>query len=47
MPAFRWSIKVAIAAFSPRLNEAGNSIRSMKAIQHISEQLGTSIFGAN
>jgi len=39
--------ELAIAAFSPRLNEAGNSVRSMKAIQHISAQLGTSIFGAN
>lgn len=36
--------KMAIVAFSPRLNEAGNSIRSMKAITHISEELKLSIF---
>ena len=35
---------MAIAAFSPRLNEAGNSIRAMKAIQYISEQLKASLF---
>ena len=34
----------SIAAFSPRLNEAGNSVRAMKAIQHISEQLNASLF---
>ena len=35
---------MAIAAFSPRLNESGNSIRAMKAIQYISEQLKASLF---
>ncbi|WP_298632638.1 glutaminase A [uncultured Umboniibacter sp.] len=37
----------AIAAFSPRLNEAGNSIRAMQAISHISGKLGVGVFGAN
>ena len=36
--------EMAIAAFSPRLNEAGNSIRATKAINYISEQLKLSIF---
>ena len=36
--------QMAIAAFSPRLNKAGNSIRAMKAIQDISAELGASIF---
>ena len=35
---------MSIAAFSPRLNESGNSIRAMKAIQYISEQLKASLF---
>lgn len=37
--------KMAIAAFSPRLNDAGNSIRASKAIEHISKTLGVSVFG--
>jgi glutaminase len=37
----------AIAAFSPRLNQAGNSVRSMKAIREIAGELGIGIFGAN
>ncbi len=36
--------KGAIAAFSPRLDEAGNSIRAQKAIAYISEQLDINIF---
>ena len=36
--------QMATAAFSPRLNKAGNSIRAMKAIQDISVELGASIF---
>ena len=36
--------ELAIAAFSPRLNNAGNSIRAMKAIQYISGELGANIF---
>jgi hypothetical protein len=30
--------------FSPRANDAGNSVRSMKAIEYISEQLGESLW---
>ena len=36
--------KMSIAAFSPRLNEAGNSVRSLLAIEHISRVLNASIF---
>ena len=39
--------RFSIAAFSPRLNEAGNSVRAQKAIQHIAGELGVGIFGAN
>lgn len=39
--------KFSIAAFSPRLNEAGNSIRSMKAIRYIAGELGVGLYGAN
>jgi len=39
--------RFAIAAFSPRLNEAGNSIRSMKAIRDIAGELGVGVFGPN
>jgi glutaminase len=38
--------QMAIVGFSPRLNEAGNSVRAMRAIQSISEKLGLSIFGS-
>jgi glutaminase len=38
--------KMAIAGFSPRVNEAGNSVRAMKAIEYISDQLGVNIFGS-
>lgn len=37
----------SIVAFSPRLNEAGNSVRSLKAIRLISGELGVGVFGAN
>ena len=37
----------AIAAFSPRLNEAGNSIKSMRAIRRIAGQLGVGLYGPN
>jgi glutaminase len=37
--------KMAIAAFSPRLNEAGNSIRASQAILHISKSLDLNVFG--
>lgn len=36
--------QMAIAAFSPRLNEAGNSIRAMGAIKYIAEQLNYSVY---
>jgi glutaminase len=39
--------RFAIAAFSPRLNEAGNSIRSLNAIRDIAGQLGVGVFGPN
>ena len=35
----------AIAAFSPRLNEAGNSVRSLNAIRDIAGELGVGVFG--
>ena len=37
----------AIAAFSPRLNEAGNSVRSLSAIRQIAGELGVGLYGAN
>ncbi len=36
--------QMAIVAFSPRLNEAGNSVRAMRAINFISERLKLSLF---
>lgn len=36
--------RMAIAAFSPRLNEAGNSVRAMNAIRYIAEQLTFDVF---
>ena len=39
--------RFAIAAFSPRLNEAGNSVRSLNAIRDIAGALGVGVFGAN
>jgi glutaminase len=38
--------KMAIVGFSPRLNEAGNSIRAMKATNFIAQELGLNLFGA-
>jgi glutaminase len=38
--------QMAIVGFSPRVNEAGNSVRAMKAIEYISDQLGVSVFGS-
>ncbi|MDJ0950220.1 MAG: glutaminase A [Alphaproteobacteria bacterium] len=38
--------KLAIAAFSPPLNEAGNSVRAQLAIKHIASALKLSVFGA-
>ncbi len=39
--------RFAIAAFSPRLNDAGNSIRSLNAIRDIAGELGVGVFGPN
>jgi len=39
--------RFAIAAFSPRLNEAGNSVRSLNAIRYISGELGIGLYGSN
>ncbi len=39
--------RFAIAAFSPRLNEAGNSVRALNAIRDIAGQLGVGVFGPN
>ncbi len=39
--------KFAIAAFSPRLNEAGNSIKAMRAIRDIAGDLGVGLYGPN
>ena len=38
--------KMAIVGFSPRLNEAGNSIRATEAINHITQQLDLNLFGS-
>ena len=38
--------KYAIAAFSPPLDEAGNSVRGQKAIEYISETLRANLFSA-
>ncbi|MGI9290807.1 MAG: glutaminase A [Gammaproteobacteria bacterium] len=38
--------QMAIAAFSPRLNEAGNSIRATRAIEYIATELNLSLFNA-
>jgi glutaminase len=39
--------KMAIAAFSPRLDQYGNSVRAQEAIRYIAGQLGVGIFGPN
>ncbi|MCU0234187.1 MAG: glutaminase A [Thermoanaerobaculales bacterium] len=39
--------KFAIVAFSPRLNEAGNSVRAMRAISYIAGKLGVGLYGPN
>jgi len=39
--------KMAIVGFSPRLNEAGNSVRGAKAILSIDKDLGLNIFGSS
>ena len=39
--------KMAIVAFSPRLDKAGNSVRAQKAIHYIAGKLGVGVFGPN
>lgn len=38
--------KGAVGAFSPRLDEAGNSIRAQEAIAHLSRSLGLNLFAS-
>jgi glutaminase len=38
---------MAIAAFSPRVNKSGNSVRAQMAIEYIASKLGVGIFGPN
>jgi len=38
--------KMAIVGFSPRVNQAGNSVRAMKAIEYITDELGVNLFGS-
>jgi len=38
--------KLAIVGFSPRVNQAGNSVRSARAIEYIADQLELSVFGS-
>ena len=39
--------EMAIAAFSPRLNTAGNSVRAQRAIRQIAGDLGVGLYGPN
>ena len=39
--------QLAIVGFSPRVNDAGNSVRSAKAINYIVNELGLNIFGSS
>jgi len=39
--------RFAIATFSAPLNEAGNSVRGMRAIRHIAGELGVGLYGPN
>jgi glutaminase len=36
--------EMAIVGFSPRVNDAGNSVRSAKAIEYIAQHLGANVF---
>jgi glutaminase len=38
--------RMAIVGFSPRVNDAGNSVRAMKAIEYITSELGVNLFGS-
>jgi len=37
---------MAIVGFSPRVNDAGNSVRAAKTIEYIADQLGANVFGS-
>ena len=37
---------LAIAAFSPRLNQAGNSIRAMEVVRHMAQRLRINVLDA-
>jgi glutaminase len=39
--------RMSIVGFSPRLNEAGNSVRALRAIEHLSRTLELGLFGPN
>jgi glutaminase len=39
--------RFAIATFSARLNEAGNSVRGLRAIRDIAGELGVGVYGPN
>mgnify|MGYP006270402695 CR=1 FL=1 len=39
--------RFAIASFSPPLNEAGNSVRGLRAIRYIAGEIGVGLFGPN
>jgi len=39
--------RFAVATFSPPVNEAGNSVRGMKAIRYIAGELGVGLYGPN
>ena len=36
--------KMAIAGFSPPLDEAGNSVRAMRMIRHVANQLNLNVY---
>ena len=36
--------KFAIAAFSPKLDEAGNSVRAQRAIDYIADKANANVF---
>jgi len=39
--------RMSIVGFSPRLNEAGNSVRALRAIEYLSRTLDLGLFGPN
>jgi glutaminase len=38
--------QMAIVGFSPRVNDAGNSVRAAKAIEYIADKIGANLFGS-